>query len=238
MSTSDTSHVSDSFPHKNIPAIRGQPSYESIKELHKKLNENAVKVHSNLGNGLLGYLGVTVSPEIYNTLSNVPFIIPPNPGVAPTFPDGATGPVIANIRQVFRDDFQAFKRYQDVCNAISGLIIEAIDPVYLEPLSLPYVGLATRTPMELLIHLYQNFSDITAANLEQNGYAMQKPCDVNQPIEIYFKQIEDAMEYAAAGKTPYTPEQIVTIAYQGIFRTGIFPDDCKLWNRQTAAYRT
>jgi hypothetical protein len=238
MSNSDATKITDNFPHKSIHPIVGQPSYETIKDLHLKLNENAVKVHSNLGNGLLGYLGVTVSPSIFNTLSNIPFVIPPNPGIAPIFPNDATGPQIANIRQVFKDEFASFKKYMDVCNAISALIIEAVDPVYLATLRLPYVGIGTRTPLEILAHLYANYANITPSDLEQNGIAMQQPCDVNQPIEVFFKQIEDAMEFAAAGQTPYSPEQILSIAYQGIFRAGIFADDCKLWKRKDAEYKT
>jgi hypothetical protein len=238
MSTSDATKITDNFPHKRIQPIVGQPSYETIKELHLKLNENAVKVHSNLGNGLLGYLGVTVTPEIFDTLSNTPFVVPPNPGTTPVFPADGTGPQIANARQVFKEEFAAFKKYMDVCNAISALIIEAIDPVYLATLHLPYVGIGTRTPLEILAHLYTNYANITPSDLEQNGLAMQQPCDVNQPIEVFYKQIEDAMEFAAAGQTPYSPEQILSIAYQGIFRTGIFADDCKLWKRKPAVYKT
>jgi hypothetical protein len=126
----------------------------------------------------------------------------------------------------------------DVCNAISALILEAIDPVYLATLRLPYVGIGTRTPLEILAHLYTNYANITPSDLEQNGLAMQQPCDVNQPIEVFYKQIEDAMEFAAAGQTPYSPAQILSIAYQGIFRTGIFADDCKIWKRQLPAYKT
>jgi hypothetical protein len=163
---------------------------------------------------------------------------PPNPGITPDFPDAATGPQIANIRQVFKEEFTAFKRYMDVCNAISAIIIEVIDPVYLAALRLPYVGLGTRTPLEILAHLYTNFANITHADLEQNGLAMQQPCDVNQPIEVFYKQIKDAMEFAAAGQTPYSPAQVLSIAYQSIFRTSIFADDCKIWKRQAAAYKT
>jgi hypothetical protein len=81
----------------------------------------------------------------------------------------------------------------------------------------------------MLAHLYTNYANITHADLEQNGVAMQQPCDVNQPIEVFYKQIEDAMEFAAAGQTPYSPAQVLSIAYQSIFRTGIFADDCKIW---------
>ena len=126
----------------------------------------------------------------------------------------------------------------DVCNAISAIIIEVVDPVYLATLRLPYVGIGTRTPLEILTHLYANYANITPSDLEQNGLAMQQPCDVNPPIEVFYKQIEDAMEFADAGQTPYSPEQILSIAYQGIFRTGIFADDCTIWKRKSAAYKT
>jgi hypothetical protein len=109
MATSEDTKILEHFPHKTIPPIVRQPTYKAIKELlHLKLNENAVKVHSNLGNGLLGYLGVTITPAIYNTLSAQPFDIPPNPGTTPFFPDNATGPQIANIRVVFKEQFIAF----------------------------------------------------------------------------------------------------------------------------------
>jgi hypothetical protein len=86
MSSSNDFKITENFPHKTISPIVGQPTYEAIKELHMKLNENAVKVHSNLGNGLLGYLGITVTPAIYNTLSAQPFVSPPKPGASPVFP--------------------------------------------------------------------------------------------------------------------------------------------------------
>jgi hypothetical protein len=50
--------------------------------------------------------------------------------------------------------------------------------------------------------------------------------------------MEDAMEFASAGQTPYTPAQVLSIAYQSIFRTGIFVDDCKIWKRRDEIYKT
>jgi rubrerythrin len=230
--------ISESFPHKTLPPIAGQPTYEAIKELHLKLNEDAVKVHSNLGNGLLGYLGVTVTPAICNTLSAQPFVIPPNPGTAPFFTDNATGPQMPNIREVFTEESIAFKKYVNVCNPISALILEVIGPVYLATLGLPYVGIGTRTPLESMAHLYTNYAKITPADLDGNNRTMKQLCDVNQPIEVLYQQIEDAIEFAAAGQTPYSPKPILDVAYQLIFCTGIFSNDCKIWKRQPAAYKT
>jgi hypothetical protein len=238
MASTDDTKISDNFPHKTIPPIVGQPTYEAIKDLHLKLNENAVKVHSNLGDGLLGYLGVTLTPAIYDTISTQPFVIPPNPGTVPVFPEDATGHQISNVRLLFREQFAAFKKYMDVCNSISAIILEVIDPVYLATLRLPYVGIGTRTPLELLAHLYTNYAKITPSDLNDNDRAMKQPCDVNQPIEVLYKQIEDAIDFAAAGQTPYSPAQVLNVAYQLVFRTGIFADDCKFWKRQPTAYKT
>jgi hypothetical protein len=138
---------------------------------------------------------------------------------------------MANIGEVFTEESITFKKYVDVCSAISALILELIDPVYLATLRLPYVGIGTRTPLELMAHLYTNYGKITPADLDDNNCAMKQPCDVNQPIKVLYQQIEDTIEFAAAGQTPYSPEQVLNVAYQLIFRTGIFSDDCKIWQR-------
>jgi hypothetical protein len=103
----------------------------------------------------------------------------------------------------------------------SQIILYIIDPVYLATLRLPYVGIGTRTPLEIMAHLYINYAKITPANLDNNDRAMKQPCDVNQPIEVLYQQIEDVIEFAAAGQTPYSPRQVLNVAYQLIFRTGI-----------------
>jgi hypothetical protein len=187
MAPSDDSQITDHFPHKHVTPIIGQPTYETIKELHLKLNENAVKVHSNLGNGSLGYLDVTVSPAIYNTLSTTPFVTPVNPGNAPVFPDGAQGPQIANIHTVFTDATAGFNKYNAVCNAISALIVEAIDPMYLATLRLLYVGLGTHTPLELLSHLYANYAKITASALDKKRRRHETPLRRQSPHRIAFQ---------------------------------------------------
>jgi hypothetical protein len=89
-----------------------------------------------------------------------------------------------------------------------------------------------------LAHLYANYARINPADLDKNDLNMKLPCDVNQPIEVLFQQIEDAIEFASAGQAPYSPQQVLNIAYQLIFRTGLFADDCKVWKRQPADYKT
>ena len=80
--------VIDSFPHPTIQPIVGQPTYETLAEVHLKFNTNAASVHSHLGNGQLGLLFLTIYPAIYNTQSNIVFVPPANPGPYPVIPQG------------------------------------------------------------------------------------------------------------------------------------------------------
>ena len=38
---------------------------------------------------------------------------------------------------------------------------------------------------------------------------MNKPIDATQPIDIYFKRIDDTVQYAADGNIAFTTEQIL-----------------------------
>ena len=72
------------FPH--VSPIIGQPTYDSLAEIHLKVNANKASAHSNLGNGLLGLLYLTISPAVYGTLSTEPFIRPPTQELQQTSP--------------------------------------------------------------------------------------------------------------------------------------------------------
>ena len=67
-----------------------------------KLNSDAASVHSNLSDGALGLLYLTVSPTVYTTLLATPFFVPAKPGSEPIIPDGSTSPTIADLRYAFQ----------------------------------------------------------------------------------------------------------------------------------------
>ena len=239
MSSSSTiERVTESFPYKSLPPVIGQPCYETIKATHLKLNECMISVHSNNANGMIGHLGVSEEAPVIATISNVPWVAPINPGPAPVIPVGAQGPQIANIRRTYDEDRKKFNVYQACLKAGNALLVGCFDTMFLEALAQPTVGLAMVTPLQLLRHLYTQYANITAADLAANDVAMKTPYDVNMPIENLYKQIQSAVEFATAGSTPYSPAQVLAVAYQLVFQTGIFADDCKIWKRRPANYKT
>jgi hypothetical protein len=230
--------IVESFPHPTLMPIVGQPTYETLSEIHLKLNTNAASIQSHLGNGLLGLLFLTVTPAVYNTQSAVVFTPPANPGPAVAIPQGSTGPQITDLRRQHDHAAALYKEYDATDKALKSLLLSAVDETYVRSLRDRFIGYANVTTLQMLTHLYTAYAKISAGDLDDNDAKMKADWDPNQPIEVLIDQIDDAIDMAAAANNPYTPEQVVLIAYNLVFKTGLFEEECKLWRRRTTANRT
>ena len=94
------------------------------------------------------------------------------------------------------------------------------------------IDYANVTTLQLLAHMYTIYAKISAAGLESNTTRMKISYDVNLPIDTFFDQIKDAAEFTVAGNAPFIPVQVVNTAYNVVFSTGMFNDDCKIWKRK------
>ena len=108
-----------------------------------------------------------------------------------------------------------------------ALILCALETIFFDAIRLPYTGLATLTSIELLTHLYSGYATISLTDITANDSKIKAPFDINMPIEGLYQRIQECVEYAAEGNTLYTPEQVLAIAYQHVYQTGLFVDDCK-----------
>jgi hypothetical protein len=230
--------IVEGFPFPTVNPIVGEPNYESIAALHQQLNANAASVQSHLGNGVLGLLYLTVSPAVYANLSAVPFLPPVNPGPTPIIPDRSTVPTTSTIRARFIEETDVFKQYSTTDKALKQLLVGAVDEMFIRSLQTKYLGYLNVSTREILDHLYAQYARISASDLQDNDVTFKKPYDPNLPIETLFDQIENCIDFAAAGLSPYSTEQVTNNAYQLIFATGMFFDDCKIWKRRDAAYKT
>ena len=55
---------------------------------------------------------------------------------------------------------------------------------------------------------------------------------------MLFDQIKDTQDFAAVAGQPYTNNQPLTTAYNPVYATGLFFDDCKAWNGLPANQKT
>ena len=69
------------FEYKTLDKIHGRPNIDNICKLLKQVKRNAQRVPTTLGGGQLGYLGLVLTPTVYNALPRAAaFTRPPNPG--------------------------------------------------------------------------------------------------------------------------------------------------------------
>jgi hypothetical protein len=231
--------IVDGFFHPMIMPIIGIPTYESIAELNLQLNANAASVQSNLGDGQLRLLTLTVSPAIYITLSAVTFVPPINPGTIPTIPPGTTGAATSAIICQHSTDLTIFREYYlATYNALKQPVIGCVNIMYLCTLIHHVTGFANSATHQLLTHLYRTYGCLSPSDLQANDAKMKSNYDPNQPIEAFIDQIEDGVALTDAAAVPYLAAQIIAITYNLLFLTGTFPDACHDWRRHPLVENT
>ena len=163
MMPSSIEKIEDVFPFPTVDPIIGRPDYESIVDIHLKLNSDAASVQSNIGCGTIGLLLLTVSPAVYATLSTIAFVPPVNPGPEPSIPTGATGAVIADLRYCHIESTKIFTEYENTDKALRQLLLGSADELYVRYLRDKYIDYGKTTTRALLYHIYSTYANISAS---------------------------------------------------------------------------
>ena len=89
------------------------------------------------------------------------------------------------------------------------------------------------TARQMCKHLLDRYGRISEADLEENLKRMMEAYDASQPIDIFFKRIDDCVRYAHDGGVPIDNNQILQTAYHEVHASGIYIDACKEWRRKS-----
>ena len=127
---SSIERIVDRFPFPTINPIIGTPYYESITDIHLKLNSNVASVQSNLGCGTLSLLFLTVLPIVYSTLSTIAFVPPVNPVPEPSIPTGTTGAVISDLRYRHIEATKIFTKYENTDKSLCQILLASTVELY------------------------------------------------------------------------------------------------------------
>ena len=138
--SSTVKKIVENFPFPTILPIIGEPNYDTIAKVHFKLSANSASVQSNLGDGNIGLLYLTVSPAVYNNLCVTDFIPPANPGATALITVRATAAVIANKRRAFANTTKLFKQYDSSNKALKKMLPGAVEKMFVRSLQTKYVG--------------------------------------------------------------------------------------------------
>ena len=119
------------FEIANLTRIHGEPNFESIRTLQREVIINAQCVHSDLGGGAHGHLGLVLSPEEYALHSDAAYRRPTHPGII-VIPPGTTNHLTNIYREQHRERLRVFHEVQAVEQALRQQIVTAIEPQYPE----------------------------------------------------------------------------------------------------------
>eukprot|EP00957_Ditylum_brightwellii_P180111 13720194-Ditylum_brightwellii.AAC.1 len=194
----------------------------------QQLYENAATISLSLGGGAHGHIGLVMEPTLYASLSATAYALPTAPTRA-TLPDNALLQARYDKDNCYKKELDTYKNHIVMDDVLKKKIQEAVVNVYICQLQHKYSAYFGVTARDVLDHLMDRYGQIKPANLVANGDRYNQPMDIPQLIDAYFAHINDCIQYASDGKTPYTSKQILTTALHAMQKTGWFKDRIRVW---------
>lgn len=125
--------------------------------------------------GTYDLLALTVTPQVFNTLSTIPFVMPVNPGtIPPIIPSITWLQVTAAVDQHKRQK-TIFYEVQATNSILKSILLNVWDDIYFSALKNQYIGYNNVTILQLLTHLYDNYGDVNDQIFEDNDKEIKYP---------------------------------------------------------------
>ena len=227
------------FQHADLTPIRGEPKYETLKVLINELKANAQTVHSNLGGGAHGHLGLVLTPQKYNIVApGTPYVRPPFPG-ALNIPPGTTNVQAQMMRETHDQAMRDFHETETLHNALMQQVVKAVEPMYLKALRNPVTQSFTVPLNQILHHLMAVYGKINPKTFKTMKEEVENyQYDISLPVDVVFDPIDDLEELADGAEQPMTEAQKINMAFITFQNCGKFKSDLKAWNRKATADKT
>lgn len=218
--------------------IQGEPTYDDIRHLRTTIYQNAASVPSANGGGNHGHLGMVMDATTYASLTQTVWTDPPEPPVAPTIPAGATGPNISEAHRAHAQALKERREFQNLDRALLRLVVEAVEPLYIEPFHRPYIGLLGQTTKEILLLLMTNYGNILPHELERNYMQLNTPYDATaEPFQVLLGRYDSARTFAQDGNLPISDAQLINSGLVALKNTGVLDRFIDLWTDKPPANR-
>ena len=212
-----------------LTKVVGTLDYMSLKIIKDELKANAASIHSNLGGGTQGHLGLVMPPIEYADVSGTPYVRHLLP-IAPVIPQGTTQHVATRLREDYKDELRLFQEMTALEKYLIKLISHAIPSIFLKPFRNRSSNAITTDIPTILTTLFADHGQIPEEELlmEENNLRA-KVFDIVQPLIILFNEVEDLKELALASNNPYSDSQILKIGIKLIKNMCDFDKDLRTW---------
>ena len=239
MNRNDPDYKNTHFEFPEFTRIHGEPTTADLITVQRQARANASTVHSTLGGGHNGLLGLTCSPGVYAGVPNAaPFDRPVAPGPL-NVPAGATQYQIQQLRDEHSEAVRVFKEVLAVERVLIQQIVAALDAKYIKALRDPITNKITRTIPDIFSHLFDAYGHVTPTELyelKQKVESMQFA--PQEPVDTLITEIDDLADIAELANSPITDRQRVDMGYIILQRCKQYKTGLKEWNERPLADRT
>ena len=227
----DPDYKNQFFQFPELTKIQDEPETQSLIVIRNEVKANAMTVHTILGGGAYGHLGLVLTPEQYAQVpDSTPYEKPEHPGVFEVVEQGTQYQILANEHK-YQEAIRLFREVQSVELALVQQIVAAIEPKYLLALRDRTTNKIENNIAEIFSHLFDTYGDITTEDLTSFRTRLEGlRYPANEPIDTIFTEVENYQELCEIAESPITEKQTIDYGYMLIMKTLKYKSTLKAWN--------
>ena len=219
------------FEYPDLSSMHGEPTYETLRVLTNQLKANARSVHTTLGGGQHGHLGLVLTQAQYAILSPTPYIRQPRPPRL-EIPAYQLPHVVQTEQARYNEALRLFNECNNVEQALRQQIIKAVDDLYLMALRNRQTNTIDVTIPVILDYLFTNHGRVTPAMLHHGEKQVKEMYyDPQHPVDVIFNKVEDLLDLSIAARADFTEQQLINIVYVLLTATSKYQHYIREWSR-------
>ena len=231
--TPEEDKIFGAFTERPLAPLKGVPTYDYVTNLNIYLNSCLSAVDCTLGCGTLVYLMLTAHTDVFNTHCWTDLV---HHQQIRSFDQSCLTQLqrlqfCPNSPEPTINFFCLFNKYHAVDRACKKVIRKFIPEKYYKSLSSRIICFAKVISLQILTHLITEYAELEEEDTQEINRKMKEPILGKTIFEDFVEQIDWSQE-AVAVKNPYTPAQIISMAYSNIEKCGLYQDDCQEWSRK------
>ena len=243
-STSATrEYVSNKMNATAIDKMIGEPTLVTYRILFDQLAMSASSVKTNQWGGRHGHLPLLVSDAQFVTITGIATAVTTK-RIKPARVDPRINGNTSNydrLRYTREQDEKILDWYtqEEVDDTLKNLIINAVDPQYIEELKQDYVGYANETAKTMLSHIKNTWCKITTREKGVAQRALREPWNLVEDITAYERALDKNQITCLELGVPINDSDKVQIYIENMYACDMFDEkEMTEWEDEPEANKT
>ena len=135
-----------------------------------------------------------------------------------------TAAILSELVRTHKHEVCLFNEYHTIDRACKKVISKLIPQKFYKSLLSCIIGFTKVTSLEILTHLIYEYAELEEEDIQEIDRKIKEPISGETPFEEFVEKIEWNQESVAV-HNPYSPAQIVSMAYANIDKCGLYQDN-------------